>query len=353
MTNVPNIYPSVSITAPLEASVIGKGELISVSASATDTDGLIAALYLLADGTPVDTFSLAVPVATINHSFSWICKGVDATQVAVVALDNRGGTDTSMVTIQVTDPNPTNITFVSPAVNSNINFNLYDIVINAIDDDEGILSATFYINGVSIGASMYDGDSRYSTQYLPIAPGPIQVTVVVTNGAGLTVTQSLPLLTVSNAIPVCSISLPVTPFVLPITHDTTFVAQCSDPDGTITSVSFYLNGSSTPILTDNTPTDGFTFTYQATAVGSFALAARATDNRGAQSTLNSVSFTVAVPSASAYVLESVKSFCSSAGIFCLPVVATTPISNILGFDIDILYDNTKVTQPDSSLRMKI
>ena len=71
-------------------------------------------------------------------------------------------------------------------------------------------------------------------------------------------------------------------------------ATASDPDGTVLQVEFLVDGS--VVATD--PSSPYTHTWSSTVSGSYSLAARATDDKGATATSGAVTITVSAPSPS-------------------------------------------------------
>jgi hypothetical protein len=85
-----NIAPSVSITAPATGSSFPRGSTVTVSASASDSDGIVTRVDFLRNGTVVrqDT--------TPPYSWSWTNAGPRGTYTLTArAVDNRGATRTS------------------------------------------------------------------------------------------------------------------------------------------------------------------------------------------------------------------------------------------------------------------
>jgi RHS repeat-associated protein len=133
----------------------------------------------------------------------------------------------------------------------------------------------------------------YELLWSNVPAGNYSVTARAHNTHGLvTVSAALPLSVLGpNAPPSITITSPTegatfqAPASIPITVD------ASDPDGTVTQVEYFANGS--PIGVSNTAPFGITWSN--VAAGSYALTARATDDRNGQTTSAPVNITVAPP----------------------------------------------------------
>lgn len=84
----PNTPPSVSLTSPSNGSTFTDGDIVAISASASDTDGTVTSVEFFADGTSVGTDS-SNPFST-----NWTI-GEGTFSLTAIATDNEGATTTS------------------------------------------------------------------------------------------------------------------------------------------------------------------------------------------------------------------------------------------------------------------
>ena len=85
---LPNNPPSVSITAPANGSSFTEGNIISLSANASDTDGSVTAVEFFVDGVSAGTDSAS------PYSINWTI-GVGNYSITAVATDNASASTTS------------------------------------------------------------------------------------------------------------------------------------------------------------------------------------------------------------------------------------------------------------------
>ena len=100
--------------------------------------------------------------------------------------------------------------------------------------------------------------------WMPLQIGANSLTAVATDDSGGTTTSAAVPITIDDG-PVCSVASPTNNQVL--TGSITFMANTSETVGAVSSVSYYLDGSQTPIGTATTAPYNFTWsspTYGAT-----------------------------------------------------------------------------------------
>lgn len=102
-TSTANAAPTVSIESPLNASTHTTGDLISITATATDTDGTIDSVQFYVDGTLVGMD------ASSPYSFLYTATLGSHTLTAKATDNSSAQTTSSAVSIIVTNPTTTNI----------------------------------------------------------------------------------------------------------------------------------------------------------------------------------------------------------------------------------------------------
>jgi hypothetical protein len=134
-----------------------------------------------------------------------------------------------------------------------------------------------------------------------------------------------------NHPPVVSISTPMEGTEFPLGQNIVVSALATDSDGTIDMVEFFFNGL--PVGFD----DAFPYSVSFTSTTSGAITAVATDNDSAQSTSSAVNITV-----HPYSLGSIHQVCNLDDV-CIPLKVGGPgIVDVIGFDIVMTFDNTKI-----------
>ena len=160
----------------------------------------------------------------------------------------------------------------------------------ANDVDGTVQQVEFYAGGVLIGT---DATSPFSTTWSGVGAGDYVLTAVATDNQGAT-TTSTPVhvtVTAANTPPTVSITSPLdgTAFIAPAS--VTLAADASDGDGSIASVTFYVDGQ--PLGTDTT--SPYSIGWTGVGAGTYTLTAVATDNQGGTATAAAVHVTVNQP----------------------------------------------------------
>jgi chitinase len=336
-----NIPPTGSITSPANGASFTAGSNITLTASASDSDGTVAKVEFFQGSTKLgeDTSS--------PYSYTWNAVAAGSYALTVKVTDNGNATATSgTVNITVTasgcttpawdasmpyngntevsrggnkyiskwwtqgeDPllksgpddvwrllgpcgpsnaNPT-ASIAAPANNATFNAPA-SITINATaSDSDGTIAKVEFFNGTNkLGE---DATSPYSFSWANVAAGSYQLTAKATDNTGGTGTSSIVNVTVNttgNTNPTASITAPANnaTFTAPATINIT--ANASDPGGSVTKVEFF-NGS-TLLSTDTS--SPYSFSWTGVAAGSYQLTAKATDNAGGTGTSSIVNVTV-------------------------------------------------------------
>jgi len=260
-----NELPSVSITSPANNATFLTGAIATITASASDKDGTISQVEFFVDGTSVG----------IDKDAPYENKYTTTTGshiLTAVAKDNKGDSTISEgVNILVSDNIAPTVTIsVTPTA-----FTGEMIPINAVatDPDGSIDFVEFFVDNISIGK---DNSSPYSINWNTTL-GTHTVKAVATDNKGLTGTsKDSTVIIKNNQIPQVTVSVPKNA----ITGDeVTIDATAIDLDGSISSVTFYVDG--TPIGSDNT--NPYNIKYKTTE-GKHKIKAIATDNLGLSGT---------------------------------------------------------------------
>ncbi len=269
-----NVAPSVSITSPSANAQFIQGDNISITANAADTDGTITKVEFYNGNNLLGTDT------TAPYSFAWSNLSVGSFTLTAKATDNKG-------TVTVSDPVSINVvekanvapsvSITSPSANAQfIQGDNISITANAADTDGTITKVEFYNGNNLLGT---DTTAPFSFSWSNLSVGSFTLTAKATDNKG-TVTVSNPVsinvVEKANVAPSVSITSPSANAQFTQGDNLTITANAADTDGTITKVEFY-NGNN---LLGTDTTAPYSFAWPNLSVGSFALTAKATDNKG-------------------------------------------------------------------------
>ena len=256
-----NAAPTASFTNTPTAP--DTDDLVTFNSTSTDVDGTIAsyAWALDADGVFNDGTT-----ASVSRTFT--TPGNYTVKLRVT--DNQGAESTSTRTITVANRPPTASIASNPA--SPTSGQSFTLTATASDPDGTVASYAWDVDGN--GTDNFTAGS--STQTASFAnPGTYPVKVRVTDNSGATTVATLNV-TVGNRAPTAEFTFaPASPLSL---EEVTWTSTSTDPDGTIASYAWDLDGDSK--FNDGT---GSTATRAFSTPGEKTVRLRVTDNSGAQS----------------------------------------------------------------------
>ena len=265
----PNVGPSVSLVA--SSTAIDEGESVTLTATASDTDGSIVrvAFYRGRDrGGERDHIPLHLHLrgGRAGHSQDFYA----------VAEDDDGATATSETVEVAVNALPTvSITASSVSIDEGESVTF---TATASDSDGSIVKVAFYRNGVHVAT---DTTSSFTHTYTNAAAGTHAYYAVATDDEGASKTSSTVEVAV-NAGPTVTLSASSSAVIEG--NSVTLTATASDTDGSIASVKFYGNGAL--LLTETT--SPYTYTYANAAIGIYSFQAVATDDDGVATSSNTV-----------------------------------------------------------------
>jgi len=323
----PNSLPAVSFTSPTNGASFITGSSISLEANATDADGTITQVEFKVDGVSVGVDATAPYTASYT--------GVIGTRtLTATATDDQGGVTTATITITVSaNPAPT-CTITAPTNGASlITGDVVSITANATDNGS-VTQVEFFVDGVSIGT---DATSPYAASWTAVL-GSHSITAVATDDQAATTTSTAVGVSVLNNVPPsCSITAPSAGALYTAPAAVNITATATDGDGSIASVGFYVNN--VLVGTDNTSPYSFSWT---SVIGNASLTVKATDDRGAITTSSAVAISIADPNALPYNVQSTVASCTETTV-CIPVIAFDTVANVIGYDVVMNYDKTKLT----------
>ncbi|HOP97341.1 MAG TPA: lamin tail domain-containing protein [Verrucomicrobiota bacterium] len=173
--SVPNAPPVVAITSPGEGAQVPFGEALVVSVSASDTDGSLALVQLLANGVELGRW-------TASHSnFTWVAALAGWYELTARAVDDLGGIALSEpVRVHVVAPPPV-VSIVSPVEGAILPSDT-SVMLSASATSGGLPAAgvSFYSDDVLIGSVAYP----FQLSWTANPPGYRTIKAVATDSEG-------------------------------------------------------------------------------------------------------------------------------------------------------------------------
>jgi len=290
VANGPKPQPVVAITSPANASSFSSGTNVTITATASETNGTITNIAIY-NGTTLLGQSSASPY---NYVMTNAAAGTYT--LTAVATDANGVSKTSsLTTVTVTTqsilPSPPVVTITSPANGSSYTSGSNVTITTTASETNGTISkiALYNGSGLLLGSS---STSPYNFVDSNMAGGGYSFFAVATDVNGVSTTSSTITITVTApSVPVVSITSPLngSTFIRGSTFNVT--ATASETNGTIAQVSFY-NGTT---LMQTVTTPPYTISWSNSSMNSYTLTAVATDAKGVSTTSGVVATTLATP----------------------------------------------------------
>jgi Bacterial Ig domain len=278
--------PVVAITSPANASSITTGSNLTITASASETNGSIAQVQFYNGSTLLATDTSS----PYSYTFNNILTG--SYTLTAKATDTRGvSTTSSSVAVTVTALPPV-VSITSPANGSNFTAGSDLNITASASEVNGSISGVYFYNGTTfLGSS---STSPYSYKWTNVPAGSYTLIAVAIDVNGVSTTSNATTVTLTApAVPVVSITSPANGSSLTAGSNLNITAGASETNGSIAQVQFY-NGS-TLLGTDST--SPYTYNWTNVPVGSYTLTAKATDTNGVSTTSSPVTVTAtAAPS---------------------------------------------------------
>ncbi|WP_413110410.1 chitinase C-terminal domain-containing protein [Thaumasiovibrio sp. DFM-14] len=190
---LPNELPIATLTSPSSNQVFQVGDLVTLTADASDSDGDIARVDFMVDGSVVASKTVS------PYSAAWTATE-GAHTVSVIAVDNLGASSaisSAAVTVKKIDgpvPPSTSLTLSASRVNVG-----ETVTVTAVAEDSvsAIEKVEFFLDGVLAKTLT---NAPFSYDLLTDAVGSYNISVVATNSEGLTSSDSASLLVLSTAV---------------------------------------------------------------------------------------------------------------------------------------------------------
>lgn len=193
---VPNEAPTVDLTSPSATEQLTTGDLVTLTASAADSDGNIVRVDFSVDGVVISS------VTASPYSTTWTALEGNHT-ISAQSYDDKGAQSTvSSVAINVTNTPTDNIAPTATLSLSATNVELGSVVTltaDAVDSDGTIDKVDFYIDNTLVGTA---ATAPYTLQYTTTAVGSLSVYAKATDNLGATANSASTNLTVTSSLPV-------------------------------------------------------------------------------------------------------------------------------------------------------
>lgn len=305
--------PTVSITSPSSGSSVALGSGVQINTLASDADGTIRQVRLLANGIPIAGATLT----TAPYNFNWVPTNAGGYSIMAEATDNTGNvTTSSTVTVSVTSSVAPTVSIASPASASSYGIGT-PISFTATTSASGgspVTQVQFFVNGISVGI---DGSAPYSVTWTPNGTGTYTLTAAATNSASITATSSAVTVTIgTNQAPVVTVTSPLPGTTSVAGNAVNLAATATDVDGRVVAVRFLANGT----LVGSAGAAPFLAAWTPSASGSYSIVAEATDNSGNVTTSSAVTLTVSGNSAPTVSVTSPRTGAT------VPVATSTTVS---------------------------
>jgi hypothetical protein len=280
-----NVAPTVSLTSPGNGAAFAAPAVISLAATATDSDGSVAKVDFYNGATLLGSDS------TSPYTFTWNNVAAGTYALTAKATDNTGAIATSStVSVTVNANTPPAVSLTSPISGTSFMAPASTTVTANATDANGIARVDFYAGATLLGT---DTTSPYSVAWNNVAAGTYVLTAKATDNAGVsTVSAGVSVTVKTNQAPTVSLTSPTSGATFPAPASIGLTASATDVDGTIQKVEFY-NGAT---LLGASTTSPYAFTWPNVPAGSYSVGAAATDNLGAKTVSAWVDFTVGATS---------------------------------------------------------
>ncbi|PFG58269.1 chitinase (glycosyl hydrolase family 18) [Vibrio sp. ES.051] len=187
-----NEIPTITLTSPSSSASVTAGEVVNLTADATDTDGTVSKVEFFVDG------ELVGQATSAPYAASWTATEGQH-EFSTKAHDDVGAVSTaSSVTLTVVPAQPGNEAPTVDVALSATSIDLGGAVVltaNASDADGSVAKVDFYVAGVLAGTAT---TAPYTLDITPAQVGSLAVYAKATDDAGATADSALVTLTVND-----------------------------------------------------------------------------------------------------------------------------------------------------------
>ncbi len=267
----PNVPPVVSLTSPVSNARFTPGTSITVTATATDSDGSIAKVEFFNGTTKLGE------AVTAPYSFVLVNASAGNYSLTAKATDNQNAVTTSAaISIVVGNPNkPPLINLTSPASSARFPAGSSITITAKATDSDGTISKVEFFNGATkLGE---DSASPYSFIWVNAPAGNYSLTAKATdNQNAITISPAIAIIVFTpDRSPIVSLTSPDDNSHFAAGSTIIITAEASD-DGTVSKVEFF-NG---PTKLGEDSISPYRFEWVNVQAGNYSLSATATDDQG-------------------------------------------------------------------------
>jgi len=191
-----NLAPTVALTTPTPGASFAAPGTISMTATASDSDGTIARVDFFQGSTLLRTDT------TAPYTASWSSVPAGSYTLTARAYDNGGASSTSTgvsVTVTASGNQPPSVSIASPAAGASFLAPAsVTITANATDSDGTIAAVDFYVGTQLLGS---DTSAPYTASWSNVAAGSYSLTARARDNAGATTTSTAVAVTVTTTRP--------------------------------------------------------------------------------------------------------------------------------------------------------
>lgn len=275
--------PNVSIAAPASGASIVVNTPTVVTATATASGGTVTSVEFFANGTSIGVSN------TYPYRVTWTPVTLGTFALTATATDQNGTQATSAAAnITVSSGTAPIVALVTPANGLVMTAgSTQNITATASSSVGNIVSVAFYANNVLLGTDL---SFPYSQSWTPTGPGFYTIKAVAKDSSGMEGTSSVVQVNVTGtlpALPTVAVTNPTNGALITVNTPQTIIANASSP-ATIQSVEFFANGAPLGVVT----VFPYALNWTPTALGAYAITARATDSFGQQTTSTAVAVSV-------------------------------------------------------------
>ncbi len=274
-----NAPPTVTLTAPADQAILVHPTDLVLSANAADSDGSIAKVEFYQGQT------LLGGSAQAPYSFTLPSAAPGVYSLTVVATDNYGASTVSAAVTATVDIPPT-VSLTATPVDDLIAPATLSLVADAADADGSIARVEFYQGSTLLGTA---AKAPYAFAWDKVPPGTYSLSAKATDNLGVqTVSTPVPVTVVPNQLPKITLTSPQADQLFATPATVKLAADAVDADGKVAKVAFYRDGN----LLDTVTQAPYAYDWNNVPVGSYAITAEATDNKGGVTSTPPVTVTV-------------------------------------------------------------
>jgi hypothetical protein len=321
--------PNPDITTPTNGTTYIEGDTVEISATVSNTSV----------NTTVEFYINNVYIGhdvTAPFQFNWI--SIEGTHLLTIKETHGACEKATSVPIQIIVKKNTApaINLTAPANGENhFNNTPLHITANASDTDGVISRVDFFSNNIFIGSdhtAPYELDWTSIEGIYTLTAKAIDNKNAQTTAAPLTVNIYPPI----DNPPTVSITSPANGSYSVLGSSILIAANATDADGVISAVEFFANN----ISIGSDVTAPYEITWPG-IIGSTTITATAIDNYCVSTVSAPVQISIIDPHCPPYKIETISEPCTIP-TFCIPVTAVHPVKDVIGYDVVLNYDKTKV-----------